>query len=213
MLKISILCTDPTHPMNTWLEQWVQEQSSDVRTTIHRDVGELAEGDFLFLISCHQIVRKSVRERFRYTLVLHASDLPRGRGMSPHIWQVLEGRERIVISLLNAEDEVDTGHIWHQLEIQLDGTELYDEIDAYLFEAELRLMDWALQHCESSLPWEQVGSPSFYRRRTPVDSEIDPARPLADSFNLLRVANPVRYPAHFEYMGKKFIIRIEKVKS
>jgi methionyl-tRNA formyltransferase len=213
MLKISILCTDPTHPVNSWLEQWVRAQSSNVRATIHRDVGELTEGDFLFLISCHQIVRKTVRDRFRYTLVLHASDLPRGRGMSPHIWQVLEGRERIVLSLLNAEDEVDSGQIWYQLEIQLDGTELHDEIDAHLFQAELRLMDWALKQCDSTLPREQVGTPTFYRRRTPADSEIDPAKPLAESFNLLRVANPVRYPAHFEYRGQKYIIRIEKVKS
>jgi len=213
MLKISILCTDPTHPVNSWLEKWVQGLSSDVSATIHRNVDELPEGDFLFLISCHQIVRKSVRDRFRYTLVLHASDLPIGRGMSPHIWQVLEGRERIILSLLNAEDEVDSGRIWHQLEIQFDGTELYDEIDAQLFAAELRLMDWALKHCDITLPREQVGSPTFYRRRTPADSEIDPAKPLADSFNQLRVANPVRYPAHFEYRGQKYIIHIEKVKS
>ena len=213
MLKISILCTDPKHPVNSRLEQWVRERSCGVHVTIHRDVRELTEGDFLFLISCHQLVRKSVRDHFRYTLVLHASDLPRGRGMSPHIWEVMEGRDRIVLSLLNAEDDIDSGQIWHQLEIQLDGTELYDEIDANLFESELQLMDWALEHCDSTLPRQQVGTPTFYRRRTPADSEIDPAKPLLESFNLLRVANPLRYPAHFEYRGQKYIIRIEKVKS
>ena len=212
MINISILCTDPTHPVNGWLDRWVCGQPSDVRATIYRDVAELTEGDFLFLISCHQIVRKRVRDRFRFTLVLHASDLPLGRGMSPHIWQVLEGRERIVLSLLNAEDEVDSGQIWHKLEVQLDGTELYDEIDAHLFEAELQLMDWALKNCDITLPSEQIGTPTLYRRRTPADSEIAPTKPLAESFNLLRVANPHRYPAHFEYRGQKYFIQIEKVK-
>lgn len=211
MLKIDILCTDPSHPVNASLERWAKSQGPKLHISIHRDVSELAGGDFLFLISCHQIVRKVTRDSYRHTLVVHASDLPRGRGMSPHIWQILEGADRLVVTLLNAEDDVDSGDIWHQLEISLDGTELYDEIDKQLFEAELQLMSWALAHCDSAKPRRQLGDPSVYRRRTPADSEIDPTRPLVDSFNLLRVANPVRYPAYFLYRGKKFLIRIEKV--
>jgi methionyl-tRNA formyltransferase len=213
MLKISILCTDPGHPVNPWLEQWVLGLNSGISAEIHRDVDELVDGDFLFLVSCNQIVRKSVRDRFRYTLVLHASDLPRGRGMSPHIWQILEGKKRIVLSILNAEDEVDSGHIWHQIDIHLDGTEICDEINAKLFIAELRLMDWALKHCDSTAPREQEGKPTHYRRRTPADSKIDPVRPLVEFFDLLRVADKVRYPAHFEYRGQKYAIYIEKIKS
>lgn len=212
MTRVSIVCTDPHHPVGPWLERWAQRHAGRAEVRIVRDREALQDGDFLFLVSCQQIIGPAIRARFRHTLVLHAADLPKGRGMSPHVWQILEGADRIVVTLLNAEDEVDSGDIWHQVEIRFDGTELHDEINARLFEAELQLMDWALANCDRAKPRPQSGTPTTYRRRTPADSAIDPARPLAESFDLLRVADPQRYPAHFELRGQKYILRIEKAK-
>jgi methionyl-tRNA formyltransferase len=93
------------------------------------------------LISCNEIVPASVRGRYRKTLVIHASDLPRGRGWSPYVWQVLEGKNRIPVTLLEAEDAVDSGAIWAQRDLSLEGHELFDEIAARLFELELELME------------------------------------------------------------------------
>jgi methionyl-tRNA formyltransferase len=210
--RISILCTDQTHPVNQPLQVWVDRRAKDVGLAIElcRDWRELSGGDFLFLVSCHQIVRKPVRDQFRYTLVLHASDLPAGRGMSPHIWQILGGARRLTLSLLNAEDELDSGDIWSQLSFEVEAHELHDEINRKLFDAELRLMDWALENCNLVTPRKQFGDPSFYRKRSPADSQIDPHLPLADSFDLLRVADPQRYPAWFEHLGRRFTIRIER---
>jgi methionyl-tRNA formyltransferase len=210
MTRVSILSTQPQHPVNAWLEQW-KGRSTGIQVDILRDARELIGGDFLFLVSCHQIVPKEIRTLFRRALVLHASALPKGRGMSPHIWQILEGANSITITLLNAEDALDSGDIWHQIELRFDGTELYDEINRKIFDAELMLMDWALAHCDRITPRKQEGDPSFYRKRRPVDSAIDPSRPLVESFNQLRVADPERYPAYFEYRGQKYRIRIEKM--
>lgn len=210
MFDVSILCTDTRHPVNPWLERWAQRRGADARVRIARDWRELGGGDFLFLVSCHQIIGKAVRDTFRHTLVLHASALPKGRGMSPHVWQILEGADRITLTLLNAEDALDSGDIWQQKELRFDGTELHDEIHRALFDAEIELMDWALDHCDHARPVAQVGEPTYYPRRTPADSRIDPTRPLAEFFDLLRIADPDRYPAHFEYRGQKYNIRIEK---
>lgn len=212
MKKVSILCTDSAHPVNAYLEQWaVQHRGPQISIDIRRDWRELDGGDFLFLVSCHQIIRKPIRDLFRRTLVLHASDLPRGRGMSPHIWQILQGQDRLVVTLLNAEDELDSGDIWHQELVRFDGTELHEEIHDRLFKAELTLMTWALEHCDSSTPRQQSGEPTFFRKRSPEDSRIDPSRPLAESFDLLRVADPLRYPAFFEFRGCRYRLRIDKL--
>jgi methionyl-tRNA formyltransferase len=56
----------------------------------------------------------------------------------------------------------------------------------------------------------QKGQPSFYRRRSPRDSELDSKLSLKDQFNLLRVVDNEKYPAFFYHKGKKFIIKIEK---
>lgn len=211
MFTVSILCTDPAHPVNPWLVRWAGANANRAHTVIRRDWQELEGGDFLFLVSCHQIIRKPVRNLFRYALVIHASELPQGRGMSPHIWQILQGADRLTVTLLNAEDDFDCGDIWHQETLRFDGTELHDEIHAKLFGAELALMGWALDYCNTARPLPQEGKPSFFRKRTPADSAIDPSRALADSFDLLRVADPERYPAFFEYRGQKYRIRIDKL--
>lgn len=211
MKTVSILCTDPAHPVMPWLRAWVGDQADTAKVSLCHSSTELVGGDFLFLVSCHQIIGSPVRDLFRRTLVLHASNLPQGRGMSPHVWQVLRGADRLCVSLLNAEDALDSGDIWHQADVSLDGTELHEEIHRKLFAAELELMSWALANCDVAAPRKQVGEPSHFRKRTPADSQVDPARPLAEFFDLLRVADPERYPAFFEMRGCKYRIRIDKL--
>lgn len=209
--RVTIVCSDPGHPVNVWLEKWMQREAHRADIVLCRDATAVGQGDFLFLISCHQIIRADVRSRFRHTLVLHASDLPKGRGMSPHIWQVLDRADHFVLTMLKAEDGLDSGDIWQQQLIPLDGTELHDEINARLFDAEVALMSWALDHCDTGVARPQpAGEPTYYRRRVPEDSRIDPDRPLAESFDLLRVADPSRYPAFFDYRGQRYTLKLEK---
>jgi methionyl-tRNA formyltransferase len=145
------------------------------------------------------------------TLVIHASDPPEGRGWSPHIWQILEGRNRIAVSLIEAQDQVDTGAIWAQRDLVLEGHELNDEINDRLFTIELDLMNHALEMVGSRAPAPQDGRvPTYYRRRTPEDSRLDPSRSIAEQFDLLRVADPQRFPAFFDLRGHRYLVRIEK---
>jgi len=211
MTTVDILCSDSQHPVNAWLERWSSEVADRARVRILRRAGELARGDFLFLVSCHQIIRAPLRAGYRHTLVLHASDLPRWRGMSPHIWQILEGRPGFTVTLLDALDELDSGGIWQQREVMVESTALHDDINRALFDAEIELMNWALEHCDHRQPRPQSGEASYCRKRVPADSQIDPHRPLAEYFELLRVADPQRYPAYFEYRGQRYRIQIDKL--
>lgn len=210
-LSVTILCTDPAHPVNPWLQEWARQVADRAEVRLTRDVSHLTGGDILFLVSCQQIVRKPDRERFGHTLVLHASKLPQGRGMSPHVWQVLEGCTELTVSLLDAEDAVDTGAIWRQATVAVEPTDLYEEIHARLFDAETALMTWAIDNVSTSQPRIQQGEPSYYRRRTPEDSRVDIDKPLREYLNLLRISDPQRYPAFFEYAGQKYRIRLDKL--
>lgn len=212
MLNVSILCTDTKHPVNAWLVSWVERcrQNGLADAVVYRDAADLPGGEVLFLVSCHQIIGADTRRMYARNLVLHASDLPKGRGMSPHVWQLLEDARTITVTLLDAAEELDAGDIWHQVELVFDGTELFDEINRKLFDAEIALMDWSLVHCFSSKPQKQVGLPSYYPRRSPADSEVNPNLPLTQSFDLLRVADPDRFPAWFDLRGQRYHLRIEK---
>lgn len=210
-LAVSVLCSDPDHPVNAWLQRWAQDNESRADIVIARDRADLTGGDFLFLISCHQIIGTDIRALYRHTLVIHASDLPKGRGWSPMIWEALSGASSITVSLLNAEDGVDCGDIWQKRRFALDGTELLDELNARLFAIELELMDWALAHCDNAAPQPQSGEPSVWPKRRPSDGEIDPSEPLSASFDTIRLADPQRYPAFFTHRGARYAIRLEKL--
>ena len=212
MLKVTLLCTDIKHPVYKALEQWkaINKQRYDIE--LLTSVEQInRKGALLFLVSCSEIVKKSHRDYFVHTLVLHASDLPKDRGWSPHIWAVVNGKSKLTLSLLQAEDKVDTGAIWKKVDIVLDGSELYDEINTKLFDAELQLITWACENVDSVVPVLQDESATNYlRKRTPEDSEVDISQSLESQFNLLRVCDPKRFPAYFYKNGCKYKIKIEK---
>lgn len=213
MHHCTVICSDPQHPVNAFVEEWRRIVKHFATVAIIRNAAEAQTGDFLFLISCQEIIPQNVRDRFRHTLVIHASDLPRGRGMSPHIWQILEGGDRIVLTLLTATDPVDTGMIWHQAPVVIPRNAVFYEINRLIFQAETRLMTWALENCDVQQPRPQEGAATQYRRRTPADSEVDPTTPLANVFDLLRVADPDRYPAFFRLRDRTYRILIDPIDS
>ncbi|WP_407886543.1 hypothetical protein, partial [Scytonema sp. NUACC26] len=176
MMKVSVLCSSATHPVYPHLLQWVERAAADHKIELVEKKSDLTGGDILFLISCHEIILPDDRKKYSASLVIHASDLPEGRGWSPHIWQIVEGRNRITVSLIEAQDPVDSGAIWAQRHLVLEGHELCDEINAKLFAIELELMNHA----------------------------------LAEQFDLLRVADPDRFPAFFDLRGHRYLVRIEK---
>lgn len=211
-MKISILCSSADHPINPYLDAWIKFHAGRYDVKLSRSVSELGTGDILFLISCNELVTKSVRDRFSKTLLIHASPLPVGRGWSPHVWQIIEGKNEIVVTLLEAEDKVDSGDIWHQITCQIPRHALWDEINAILFSAEVELMDFATENFDTCEIRKQNGDiePTYYRKRTPMDSEIDPYKSIEDQIDLIRVCDPSRFPPYFKYLGHKYIISIRK---
>ena len=171
------------------------------------DRSELANGDILYLVSCSQLIGREDRARYAHVLVLHASDLPEGRGWSPHVWDILAGKEDLTLSLLTAEEGVDTGAIWAKRSLSsCPKHALYDEINDLLFQSELDLMDRGIEMVaagEAPVP-QPAEDGSYYPRRTPEDSRLDPTRSLADLFDQIRVADPDRFPAFFEMHGNTY---------
>ncbi|NOQ81328.1 MAG: UDP-glucuronic acid dehydrogenase [Methylophaga sp.] len=211
-MNITILCSSSAHPINKWLKLWVKENLKNHNINIVRTAQELRGGDILFLISCSEIITKDVHSLFRKILIIHASDLPKGRGWSPHVWEIIAGASEITLSLLEMECKVDSGDIWQKLKIQIEKTDLHDDINSKIFDAEMELMDFALENIESIRPSKQDLSikPTYHGRRTPEDSELDIKKSIESNFDLLRVCDPARFPAFFYLDGMKYRIYIEK---
>ena len=134
-MKIEILNTDQDHPINPYLMQLQTSLEPGHSVSILRSVDEVTNGDLLFLVSCSEIVNTDVVKNFERSMVLHASDLPKGRGWSPHIWELLHGSEQITVSLLDAAVKVDCGDIYKKITINIPKSALWEEINDLLFTA------------------------------------------------------------------------------
>jgi len=212
-MRISILCSNQKHPVNSYLEDWMRSIKSGHEIELVRKKVDLSGGDILFLISCSEIITKEDRSLYTVSLVLHASDLPKGRGWSPHVWEISTGADHITLSLIEVEENVDSGAIWKKTTIPIEKHLLWYEINHLLFTYEIEMMDYAVNHINTVNPCPQSFDKQggYYPLRTPENSEIDPNKTIAEQFDLMRVCEPDRYPVYFNYLGYKYCIRLEKI--
>ncbi len=211
-LRIQILVDNPN--------SWVVPFSKQLQKELNRD-GNKAElidshqliknGDILILLSCEKILKNAFLELHKHNLVVHASRLPKGKGMSPLTWQILEGEKIIFLTLFEAAAKLDSGVIYEQMQIKFEGHELIDEMRDILNEGTLNLMIDFMKDYPDVSGIEQEGEESFYPRRKPEDSRLDPAKTIEEQFNLLRIVDNERYPAFFKMFNQKYVLKIFKV--
>ncbi|WP_269583959.1 formyltransferase family protein [Roseibium sp. Sym1] len=175
-----------------------------------RDQDKVPEGEVAFYLSCLKLTPDAILARNKVNLVVHASALPKGRGFSPVVWQILEGLDEIPLTLFEMDGSADTGPIVQQSSISFEGHELNDEIRDALGRSIVDICLSYLKTDERPVAVEQTGDPTWYRRRKPADSELDPNKTLAEQFQLLRVVDNERYPAFFTIKGQKYTLKIEK---
>ncbi len=211
--RLSIaLCSDANSWINPYLPEliigWLDAGHSVVWT---HSASELPVGDLCFYLSYGRIVDAATRVRYKSNLVVHESDLPRGRGWSPMSWLILEGEHRIPVTLLEAEDDVDAGSIYLQEWLELRGDELSAQWRQLQASATLRLCQNFVAEYPGILKHSrpQEGAPTYYRRRTPADSKLDPSKTIAEQFNLLRIVDNDKFPAYFDVNDRRLYLRVD----
>ncbi len=205
------VCSQTESWINNWIPNllltWIADGHSC--TWVHNS-DDLPEGDVCFYLSYERIVNKRIRARFRNNLVVHASDLPKGRGWSPTTWMILNDARQIPVTLIEAEDGVDTGHIYAQTWFNILQTDLIDDWREKLAAQTVNLANQFIANYPDSLKLAkpQIGEPTYYPRRRPNDSEINPDKTLREQFNILRVIDNNAYPAFFHLGERTFLLKI-----
>jgi methionyl-tRNA formyltransferase len=85
---------------------------------------DVPEGnDIACFLGCVGIAKSQVLARSRRNLVVHSSDLPKGRGFAPLAWQIIAGQSDIPTCLIDAAESVDAGEIVFKENLTFNGTE------------------------------------------------------------------------------------------
>jgi methionyl-tRNA formyltransferase len=208
-VKIQILIDNKNSWIVPFAAQWVHILNTEgVTCNMLHEHNEVVEGDILCLLGCEK--KFNALHLNKFNLVVHESDLPLGRGMSPFTWQVVEGKKEIVVSLLEARDEIDAGVIYEKITVKLNGDELVNEWRELQANATIQLIQKFISKYPNILGTEQIGEATYYRKRNHNNSKLDIDKSIAEQFNLLRVVDNERYPAWFEMNGIAYELKISK---
>lgn len=211
--RVSVVIDNPSWVL-PWCKDLVEQlcASGDTAALVTRQE-EVPEGAVAFFLGCLRITPPEVLARNRRNLVVHASDLPRGRGFSPLTYQIMEGLNRIPVCLLDAVEAVDSGPVVYREWIDYEGHELVGELRQKLGAMTVELCRRFVEEPAPPSGVPQQGEPSIYPRRRPADSALDPEQTIAAQFDLLRTVDNDNYPAYFDLRGHRYVIRIEKMEK
>lgn len=203
--------------LDSWLVPFVKKLqnrlSREHKVNWVTDLHQIQKGDMAFFLACQKIVPPEILKLNKHNLVVHESDLPKGRGWSPMTWQILEGKNEIVITLFEAKERVDSGQIYLQDRMKFEGHELIGELRRKQGEMTIKLVIDFINSYLKIMGKVQDGEPTYYPRRRPEDSELDINKSIKDQFNLLRVVDNRRYPAFFRYRGHEYMLTVSKRKN
>ncbi len=203
-------------PSNNWigvnLNEFIKKSISKKKFLVKIETKEqkLINFDIVFIINYSKIIKESILNNYKIPLIIHASDLPKGRGFAPMIWQILNNKNEITVSLFKASKNFDEGNIIYKIKLKFDGTELYNELREKLSEKIFDLISHFLNKYPKIKYYKQKGKPTYFKKRTPSDSEININKSIKSQFNLLRVCNNELWPAFFKYKRNTYIIKIKK---
>jgi len=201
---------------NSWILPYAEElvalqNSAGDKAELFRRYDDLPTGDVAFFLGCISIASPEHLARNRRNLIVHESALPKGKGFAPVAWQVLEGARTIPICLVEAVESADSGNIIIQSSFIVEPDELLGEIRHKQGQASVTLCRRFLAEAIPPAGEPQVGEETFYSRRTPDDSQLDPFKSIAEQFELLKITDNERYPAFFDFRGHRYQIRINKM--
>ena len=214
-MKIQILISN-----NSWANNYkyyIKKKLSQYTKKIlflkdHKDIKKNYDINIIF--SYFKKIEKKQLKLSKYNLILHESDLPKGRGMSPISWQVLQGKKNIVFSLIDASEKIDAGKIYYKKKVKFNGTELFEDIKKSQLINNLQLLEKfirnLIKHNKPPKSKKQKGRPTYYSLRSSSDSELKINKSIKSQMNLMRICDFNNYPAFFYYNKKKFLIKLSK---
>lgn len=206
-MKIAIL-TSPNQWFVSYAEILNKKLGSSKLYFNHEDI--LENYDIVFILSYHKIISKEYLSKHNHNIVIHASELPQGKGWSPMFWQILEEKNEIPFSMFEVDEGVDSGNIYMLKILKLTGYELNEELRDKQANFTIDMcLDFVENYDKYKIPKPQIGQESFYLKRSEKDSRLDIDKSIKEQFNLLRIVDNENYPAYFEIDGYRYVLKIE----
>ena len=215
-MQVDILTSNINHPGLKGIKGYSRDsmEKNGLSLCIFDDVRKLRKHGILFLVSYQNKLNLIEYSEYTHIIVFHASDLPKGRGWSPYIWDILSGADTITVCAISAADEIDCGDIWAKTKFNVAKTDFLAEVLEQISLAQLNLLKEVVKMVISGkypIPQDLNIKPTYFSKRTPKDNHLNPEKTLNQLFDQIRMSDPKRFPAVVQIHGKKFKILMESL--
>ena len=168
--------------------------------------------DIVIILSYYKIIPKKYLNFSKHNLVVHESNLPKGRGMSPLYRQILKNKKNIIFTLFEISENMDEGCFYYKKKFFFKENLVYEELKDKQFLNSLKLVDKFLNHYKKKKDhpkkFLQIGKSTYFKAFNKTDSKININKSLKSQFNRLRTVDNKKFPTFFIYKKRKFFISI-----
>ncbi len=168
------------------------------------------DASFVSVISYYKKILPKDLKKNQNIFVIHESNLPKGRGMSPLFNQILNGKEKIVTTIFRCNRNLDDGPIIYKKTFSYPKNLIYEEIKKFQMKNSIYLIKILLdffQNNRFSLI-KQFGKPSYFKKIPDSINELDINRSIKSQINIIRTRDKKNFRAYFIYKKRKFYLSI-----
>lgn len=153
--------------------------------------------DYIFFPHWSHIVPEKVTNEFE-CVCFHMTDLPFGRGGSPLQNLIKNGCKETKLTALKMCRELDAGPVYGKISFSLEGSarNIYNKVSYLVYEL---IKDIIAGNCQLK---PQEGDVTYFKRRTPVESEISSELSVEEIYDHIRMLDAETYPNAFCEFGK-----------
>lgn len=177
------------------------------------------KNDYLISINYRYIIPESIFSKVHYAINIHGSLLPKYRGRTPHVWNIINGEKVSGITCHKITEIVDSGDIIYQEEIKIEdnwtGNDLLIEMQSRYPNVLLETLTRIENNKENVFQKQNELKATYFGKRIPEMGYISFFNSYINIYNFVRAqSNP--YPGAYYYLpnGEKIIIdKIEKNNS
>lgn len=151
---------------------------------------------YLFFPHWSYMIPATIYDEFE-CVIFHMTDLPFGRGGSPLQNLISRGIEETKITALRCVGDVDAGPIYMKRPLSLRGSaeEIFLRAGSIIEDMICELVETEPQ------PVDQVGEPTFFKRRREEQSKIEAVDDLNELYDHIRMLDADGYPHAFVEAG------------
>ncbi|OGI09977.1 MAG: hypothetical protein A2Y40_02105 [Candidatus Margulisbacteria bacterium GWF2_35_9] len=179
-------------------------ENCDIGFTISESKTDINQSHDLVIVSNYdQIIEKDLFNiPKKGMVVIHSSDLPKGRGWAPIYNCIANADKEFVVSLIKIDEKVDSGNILMKLRIQKPRYISNDNLRRIDQEATVEIVKEFVNNIsnDSSGMVQENANASYHPKRTPEQNKLDPDKTIKEVI-LEILATNANYPAFIELDG------------